>query len=139
MANEDAFTRVDGELLTVLEELRKREPIFHRADFGRKADDFRKAMAADYWEVGASGRRYTRDLILQHLERHPPVDAEAAGWECAEFGLRRIAPDTYLLTYTLDQAGRITQRATIWRQVEGGWQILYHQGTIVAVQENKPL
>jgi hypothetical protein len=50
--------------------------------------------------------------------------------------LRRLGPDTYLLTYTLDQAGRRTRRSTIWRRSEDGWQILYHQGTIIAAEED---
>jgi len=40
------------------------------------------------------------------------------------------------LTYTLDQAGRLTRRATIWLRTNEGWQILYHQGTIVSANED---
>jgi hypothetical protein len=56
-----------------------------------------------------------------------------------DFGLRRLGPDTYLLTYTLDQAGRRTRRSTIWQNSEDGWRILYHQGTIIAVEEEDRL
>lgn len=73
------------------------------------------------------------------LKKHPPADAEEAGWVCTEFGLRRLGVDSYLLTYTLDQNGRITRRATIWQQAERGWQILFHQGTIVAAKEDEAL
>jgi hypothetical protein len=34
----------------------------------------------------------------------------------------------------LDQAGRVTRRATIWQRTNGQWQILYHQGTIVSAK-----
>jgi hypothetical protein len=51
-------------------------------------------------------------------------------------GLRRLGPDTYLFTYTLDQAGRRTRPSSIWRKVENRWFILYHQGTIVAPEED---
>lgn len=135
MDNESQFARIEPELLPVFEELRKREPIFHRNAFGVSVDDFARRMAPDYWEVGASGRRYSRDFILKYLEQHPPVDAEAAGWACSEFGLRQLGPETYLLIYTLDQKGRVTRRATIWRREEGEWQIRYHQGTIVAADD----
>jgi len=89
-------------------------------------------MALEYWEVGASGRRYSRAFILQGLAQNPPVDAGAAGWSCTDFSLRELGVDTYLLTYTLDQNGRITRRSTIWRRAADGWLILFHQGTIVA-------
>jgi len=38
----------------------------------------------------------------------------------------------YLLTYTLVQdATRVTRRATIWRRSANTWKIVYHQGTVV--------
>jgi hypothetical protein len=134
---DSVFTRVGPELLAVLDELRRREPIFHNLEFGSTTAEFERSTATDYWEVGASGRRYSRDFILRELTTSVPyVDAAAAGWQTSEFGLRQLGPDTYLLTYTLDQAGRRTRRSTIWRRSEDGWHILYHQGTIVAAEED---
>jgi len=131
------FTKVDPDLLPILGELRRREPIFHNPEFGSTTAEFERSMVPDYWEVGASGRRYSRDFILQKLTKSVPyVDAAAAGWQTSEFGLRGLGPDTYLLTYTLDQAGRRTRRATIWQSSEAGWRILYHQGTIISVEED---
>lgn len=92
-------------------------------------------MADDYWEVGASGRLYSREFIVRHLEENPPVAAAAAGWECSGFGLKTLGPDTWLITYTLRQAERITRRATIWRNTEAGWVTVYHQGTIATAEE----
>ena len=135
MADNKVFTHIDPDLLPVFEELRRREPIFHTPDFGATRIDFENAMAPGYWEVGASGRRYSREFILRSLEQRPPVDAENAGWECSDYGLRRLGPDTYLFTYTLRQGERITRRATIWQSSAHGWHILYHQGTIVTQEE----
>jgi hypothetical protein len=134
MAGNMVFTHIDPELLRVFEELRRREPIFHTPDFGATRFDFEDAMAPEYWEVGASGRRYSREFILRTLELSPPVDADAAGWRCSDYGLRRLGPDTYLFTYTLRQGERTTRRSTIWQSTANGWHILYHQGTIVAAE-----
>lgn len=131
-----AFTHTDPALLPVLEELRRREPIFHTAEFGSTRADFEKSTAPDYWEAGASGRRYSREFILDELEKHPPVDAASAGWRTYDHALRRLGPDTYLITYTLRQLERITRRATIWQRTCDGWRILYHQGTIVSAEED---
>jgi hypothetical protein len=137
MVDDIVFTHVDSDLLQVFEELSRREPIFHTPDFGTTRIDFENAMAPEYWEVGASGRRYSREFILRTLEVSPPVDADAdaAGWQCSDYGLRRLGPDTYLFTYTLRQGERTTRRATIWQSTANGWNILYHQGTIVAAEE----
>jgi hypothetical protein len=136
MANQKRFTYVEPDLLPVLEELRKREPIFHTAEFGTTLADFERATDHHYWEVGASGRRYSRDFILRTLQQHPPIDATSANWRITEPGLRRLGPDTYLFTYTLYQEKRVTRRATIWQNAAEIWRILYHQGTLVPAEED---
>jgi hypothetical protein len=136
MSGHDDFTQVDPGLSRVFEELRRREPIFHNREFGTTSADFARAMAPGYWEVGGSGRRYSRDFILRHLAENPPIDAASAGWKSYDHGLRRLGPDTYLFTYTLRQGPRLTRRATIWESTSEGWRIIYHQGTIVSVEED---
>ena len=120
----------DKRLLSILDELRQREPIFHRPEFGTTRRDFEVMTEADYWEVGASGRRYSRQYVLDVLEerfKHPTDDV----WETSDFHCMEIATDNYLLTYTLKQGARITRRATIWRRTAQAWKIVYHQGTVV--------
>jgi hypothetical protein len=136
MANPAAFSHTDPDLVSVLEQLKLREPIFHTPEFGSTRADFEKATAPEYWETSASGRRYSREFILRTLERNPPVDADTAGWQCYGHALRRLGPDTYLLTYTLRQGERVTRRATIWQAIAAGWRILYHQGTTVSAEED---
>lgn len=120
----------DKRLLSILDELRQREPIFHRPEIGTTRRDFEAMTEADYWEVGASGRRYSRQYVLDVLEerfKHPTDDV----WETSDFHCMEIATDNYLLTYTLKQGARITRRATIWRRTAQAWKIVYHQGTVV--------
>jgi hypothetical protein len=119
------------ELADIVAELSSREPIFHRPEFGTTRADFDKLMVEDYWETGASGRRYARPFILDLLESRysgPQNDL----WETSDFHCRKLAEDVYLLTYTLLQdKTRLTRRATIWQRTPEGWKIVYHQGTIV--------
>jgi hypothetical protein len=119
------------ELEGVLAELSRREPIFHRPEFGTTRADFARMTAEDYWETGASGRRYSRQSVLDGLEERFSVPREDV-WETREIHCRKLSEDTYLLTYTLLQDhARLTRRATIWRNTAEGWKIVYHQGTIV--------
>jgi hypothetical protein len=121
----------DPALREILEALKSREPIFHRPEFGTTRADFESMMHADFWEVGASGRRYSREYVLTELERrhqHPHEDV----WETSGFLCQRLAPNLYLFTYTLIQNKiRKTRRSTLWQQTEVGWKIVFHQGTIV--------
>ncbi|MBX9399433.1 DUF4440 domain-containing protein [Streptomyces sp. TRM72054] len=120
----------DERLQGVLDELVRREPLFHRPEFGTTRADFEAMTAPDFWETGASGRRYSRAHVLDVLEeryKEPPVEE----WETSDFHCRELATDLYLLTYTLVLNGRRTRRSTIWQHGTDGWQILYHQGTPV--------
>lgn len=121
----------DPELMAVLAELSQREPIFHRPEFGTTRADFAQMMADTFWEVGASGRRYSREYVLDELARRQ-TNPVADIWQTRDFHCLELAADTYLLTYTLTQGTRVTRRATIWRRTADGWQIVYHQGTVVA-------
>jgi len=53
-----------SELEGMLADLSRREPIFHRPEFGTSRADFERMTAEDYWETGASGRRYSRQSVL---------------------------------------------------------------------------
>jgi len=119
------------ELTDILAELASREPIFHRPEFGTSRADFERMTVEDFWETGASGRRYSREAVLDALEKRFSV-SQTDIWETRDFHCRRLAPDVYLLTYTLLQDNvRLTRRSTIWRSTSDGWKIVYHQGTIV--------
>lgn len=118
------------ELLAVLEELKLREPIFHHPEFGTTRRDYEAMTDQEFWEVGASGRRYSREFVLETLENRAP-DPDESNWLTRDFQCREIAADNYLITYTLHQGKRVTRRATLWRRTLSGWKILYHQGTIV--------
>jgi hypothetical protein len=118
-------------LTDVVKELERREPIFHRPEFGTTRDAFGAMTDVDFWEVGASGRRYSREYVIDTLvERHSKPHEDV--WETSGFHCLQLSSDTYLLTYTLVQdRTRVTRRSTIWRDDGGTWKILYHQGTVV--------
>ncbi len=115
--------RVEAELLA-------REPVFHRPELGTSREDYLAQTAADFWEVGASGQVYDREHVIGVLLARGKVPGDQ-DWVLSEVRLRALAADTYALTYQLDQAGRRTRRLTLWRLDPDGWEILYHQGTVI--------
>jgi len=120
----------DPHLSDVVEALRRREPVFHREAAGVSHENRLQGTASDFWEVGASGRSYSRDYVLETLElryREPVRDV----WYVEDFQVREVAEVTYLVTYTLLQGERVTRRSTLWKRSENDWVILYHQGTPV--------
>lgn len=120
----------DPALNDVLHELIDREPIFHRPEHGTTRVDFEDMMAEDFWEVGASGLRYSREFVLEELDRRREYPLRHDRWVTSDFYCRELGPGIYLLTYTLLQGERKTRRATIWQRAGSGWKIVFHQGTI---------
>jgi hypothetical protein len=116
-------------------ELRAREPIFHCEPEGSDRAHFDSLLVSDYFEVGASGRVYDRDLVLDIVVDRYERDDPGVLNEVEDFRVREIAPDTFIATYTLHQpdghASRVTRRSTVWTNASGRWQAVYHQGTIV--------
>jgi len=114
----------------VLEELMRREPVFHRLAIGAGRADLEAMMDPDFREVGASGRRYSREYVLDILQKRLQTPEEDL-WQTSDFHCVELARNIYLLTYTLvQQKQRVTRRCSIWRRSGQVWKILYHQGTV---------
>ncbi|MGJ0491024.1 DUF4440 domain-containing protein [Methylobacter sp.] len=113
------------------EALAAREPIFHCPELGTSRADFEAMVAPEFWEIGASGTRYSKAFVLHTLEnRHSKPVTES--YVVTDFACQELSPNLYLATYQLDQAGRLSQRSTIWRYSSGVWQIVFHQGPLIA-------
>ena len=119
------------ELKEILAELSRLEPIFHWPPAQMTRSELERMTVEDFWEVGASGRRFSREFVLDVLEQRRSAP-QANLWEISDFYCRKLAGDVYLLIYTLLQDNvRLTRRATIWERTSKGWKIVYHQGTVV--------
>jgi len=120
------MTDADG----ILPELQACEARFHCPQADTTRGELQAMIADGFFEIGASGRRYDRRHALEVL-RQRRGDPEPGAWRASEAACRPLGPSTWLLTYTLDQGGRLTRRATIWQHTALGWSALYHQGTRV--------
>lgn len=115
----------------MLSELAAREPIFHQREFGTNREDLLKMTADDFWEIGASGKIYGRDFVIETLlERYKAPEPD--DWSCTDFSIRPLAENLYQLNYVLQQPDRRTRRTTLWRKKDEVWQIVFHQGTVMA-------
>ena len=119
------------ELEEILAELSKLEPIFHWPPSQMSREALEKMTTGDFWEVGASGRRFAREFVFKVLEERRAAP-QSNVWQITDLHCRKLAGEVYLLTYTLLQDNvRLTRRSTIWQKTTEGWQIIYHQGTVV--------
>lgn len=121
---------LDGKLQPILSVLKTLEPLIYAANAGKTRDYFEALLAENFWEIGASGLRYSREYVLDELEKrlqHPRDEA----WHTSEYHLQQLSENDFLLTYTLHQPTRVSQRASIWRKKDERWSLVYHQGTVV--------
>jgi len=126
----EPLRRTPPDLLPIQTELVALEPIFHHPELGTTRDDYEAMTEPEFWEVGASGRRYSREHVISTLVLRYSQPYEER-WVKDDFFCQQLAMDLYLLTYTLTEGRRVTRRMTLWRRTSSGWKIVYHQGTIV--------
>ncbi len=124
---------------SIMQVLKQHELIFHRRKYGTSRAALENMTASSFWEVGASGKIYDREevinTLLKRYQQQPIDEWKIEKWETKDFCCQKMTTNHYLLTYILIQGTRITRRATIWRLENETWKIVYHQGTIV---ENIP-
>jgi hypothetical protein len=120
----------DPKLVETRDELIILERYFHHPEQSLHCFDFEDLTELNFWEIGASGRKYSRDFVLRVLRERISKPA-CADWEISDSYCIEIAPDIYQLTYTLNQDSRITLRSTIWRKLGENWKMIFHQGTVV--------
>lgn len=125
---------VHENLQPILEELQRLEPQFHAAYPGATPEKFEELVAPEFWEIGASGRRYSREFALSVLTERQKGPAEEA-WKTKDFHVFEVGEGSYLLSYTLLQPDRVTLRATLWRRDAGCWKAIFHQGTVVVASQ----
>lgn len=110
-------------------ELSALEPIFHTPASRPLRGSVDALLAESFFEVGASGRLYSRADVIQALEQRLDrgifAELTALDVRCV-----RLAEACFLFTYRLAEADRKTRRSSIWRRDAGRWRIVYHQGTV---------
>jgi hypothetical protein len=94
-------------------------------------------ISPGFREVGASGRVYEREFVLDTLVKRHSEPREDP-WEVRDFGARELEAGLWLVTYELDQDGRRSRRTTIWRRTGSGWLAEYHQGTLLSPTPDRP-
>lgn len=96
----------------------------------KSAPDVAALLADDFVEFGSSGRRFTKQQIIDSLQQESPTQVALS-----EFCTTTLAQGVVLVTYRAVRHGgsggqqASSLRSSIWRWSEGRWQMLFHQGT----------
>jgi hypothetical protein len=95
----------------------------------KSVDRLSRLLADEFVEFGSSGRIFDKRQIIEALQKEPS-DAKKQ-ISLVDFTVRRLAPDVMLVTYraTLPDMPVSRIRSSIWKLIEGRWQMIFHQGT----------
>ncbi|WP_338701077.1 DUF4440 domain-containing protein [Streptomyces sp. Q6] len=95
-----------------------------------RASDARVTALLDpeFFEFGASGRRWDRSSILAVTGAASEDPGPPA--RITEMAGAVLAPGLVHLTYHAEHDGRRVRRSSLWRRdPEAGWRMYFHQGT----------
>ena len=96
----------------------------------KSTDRLNELLADDFLEFGASGSRYNKHDVLEHLPKLDEVKHTVH-----DFATVQISPDTILATYRAEKKGldsgekSFSLRSSLWQNRNGQWQVFFHQGT----------
>ncbi|MEE1752511.1 nuclear transport factor 2 family protein [Streptomyces sp. SP18CS02] len=95
-----------------------------------------RLLDPDFVEVGASGRRWTREEMLAELPAMEGAAPDGPRYEISGMRGVQLAPDLVHLTYETVIDGRRARRSSLWRRTPGpagdaGWRMYHHQATPV--------
>jgi hypothetical protein len=95
-------------------------------------DAVNNLLADSFVEFGRSGSIYEKNEVIQSLAAESTETPDTL--TARDFVLRPLADGVVLLTYRSfrpaeDGEQRHTLRSSIWKFMDGRWQMLFHQGT----------
>jgi len=110
-----------------LEEVKQLEVLLLQPEARRDASTLDQLLHPDFREIGASGRCWTRDEIIDELTN----DSEQELITTSALHARQVSDGLILLTYRSDAPHGSALRSSWWARSDTGWQMVFHQGTPV--------
>ncbi|KKI92917.1 RNAse H [Bacillus sp. SA1-12] len=88
-------------------------------------DELKKLLGETFFEIGSSGR-----VLYKNEEIH----AEGIGlvkMRLSDFEIHPLSEEIVLTTYRIfnEETKHHTLRSSIWKWINGSWQMVFHQGT----------
>jgi len=112
--------------------LRRLEEQLLQPEIRRSADQVSYLLADEFVEFGSSGRVFDKAQIIASLQQEKE---QAAQRTIDDFSVKWLTPEIALLAYRLvvrrgaSEEETHTLRSSIWKLIDGRWQMIFHQGT----------
>ncbi|RFB13518.1 DUF4440 domain-containing protein [Bacillus sp. HNG] len=114
--------------------LQELEKMHISIDVRKSREELDRLLADAFFEIGSSGYMLDKNKCLE------------SGVGLTEMSLHNyeiypLASDVVLTTYFIvdKMRNRNTLRSSIWKRIDGRWQLYFHQGTITPLKLNEVL
>lgn len=90
------------------------------------SQDLNELLSDDFFEIGSSGNIfYKKDCVGEG-------GVELRELSLFDFDIHPLSPEAVLTTYRVRDETRKqeTLRSSIWKYIDGRWQLFFHQGTV---------
>ncbi|PZM07300.1 DUF4440 domain-containing protein [Rhizobium tubonense] len=112
------------------------ETTLHRPEVRSTPSLVNDLLADEFIEFGSSGRVYNKQITITALAGED-VSALTPLPQVSDFSVSQLSHGVVLVTYksthisTETQKGRQTLRSSIYKFLDGRWQMIFHQGTLI--------
>lgn len=98
----------------------------------KSREELDEVLADDFFEIGSSGYLCNKKDCLDD-------GVELSDMRIYHYDIHPLSADVVLATYVIDNKtiNRHTLRSSIWKHIDGRWQLYFHQGTITSMQMNE--
>ncbi|UOQ87292.1 nuclear transport factor 2 family protein [Gracilibacillus salinarum] len=118
---------------SLIEQLRELEESHIQLEVRQSREKLDSILADDFFEIGSSGRILDKKdclggVVLTEMSLH-------------NYQIKSLAEGVILATYYIADKtrNRNTLRSSIWKHIDGRWQLSFHQGTITDLQVSEIL
>ncbi|MDM5337239.1 DUF4440 domain-containing protein [Fictibacillus enclensis] len=115
------------------EQMRELEERHLRPDVRTSVEKLDELLADDFLEFGSSGYPIRKEDCMTG-------DLDVDDLSLLNFEVRLLGPDIVLTTYIIRNRtkDRNTLRSSIWKHMDGRWQLYFHQGTVTPLDPSIP-
>lgn len=116
--------------------LRQLEEQLLQPKFRKSVEDVAALLADEFVEFGSSGRVFDKKQTIDALQNEPQINLSLTDFKCV-----LVAQDVALVTYRAmrrRESGESSDslRSSVWKGIEGRWQVVFHQGTVTEKESN---
>ena len=116
---------------SIEEHLKELEQRLLKPEVRKSAAEVGALLADDFKEFVSTGQIYNKAQIIELLQKAPTADSALT-----DFKTLMLAPDVALATFfysreaTHDRPAAKSIRSSVWKRIDGRWQMVFHQGTL---------